>query len=90
MKEMQRCKRHEMEGFLFSHTHPQKQFISPNTQALLTLPTFMITEGRQTCYPHLGISPFTEIIKPRLRTAAPQKWSLSNVWLHYRLSEKKV
>ena len=49
--------------------------------------TFMITEGRQTCYPHLGISPLTEIIKPILRTAV--KWSLSNVWLH-RLSEKKV
>ena len=35
IKEMQKRKRHEMVGFLFSHIRPQKQFISPNTQTLL-------------------------------------------------------
>ena len=58
IKEMQKRKRHEMVGFLFSHIRPQKQFISPNTQPLLTLAIFMIDEGRKTSYPYLRISPF--------------------------------
>ena len=62
---MQKRKRHQMVGFLYSHIRPQRQLLKEDRQVI------PILESLSSDY------------QPRLRTAAHQEWSLSNVlFLH--------